>query len=249
MGFATFGPGVLILTRTDLATPLSVNVGSCNEFMLDVTGTTKQLFGQNQFPLAAARGTIKATAKAKAAVVSGIALNLFFGSSFAIGGNNYYLNEPHTPVTLTQAVNNVVAGIVDLGVTYIASGLPLQRVIAGSEAVGKYSIVPATGVYTFVVADQVAMNFNYANFAATAGKQQLQVNNQLIGSSPVFQADYYTNLNQPTAKPFSLRLFACIASKLSMGFKLEDFMMPNIDFDIFANPGGQVMNIDFPELS
>ena len=250
MSFAVFGPGVLIVTRTDTAVPVPANIGYCNELQLDLSGTTKQLYGQNQLPLVAARGTIKLTGKLKAAVVSGIALNAaFFGSTFAAGKNNYYLNEPHTPVSTTQAVTNVTGGITDLGVYYAASGLPLQRVAPGSEATGKYSVVASTGVYTFAVADEVALLFNYTNFNAAGGGQQLQVTNQIIGSAPTFQMDYYTSLSQPTAKPFSVRLFACVSSKLSMGFKLEDFMMPNLDFDIFANPAGQVMNIDFPEIS
>lgn len=250
MSFAVFGPGVLIVTRTDTPTPIPANIGYCNELQLDMSGTTKQLYGQNQLPIVAARGTIKLTGKLKAAVVSGIALNAaFFGSTFAVGKNNYYFNEAQTVLSSTKVVNNVTGGITDLGVYYASTGLPLQRVAPGSEATGKYSVASSTGTYTFAVADQVALLFNYSNFAAGGGGQQLQVVNQLIGSAPTFQMDYYTNLNQPTSKPFSVRLFACVSSKLSFGFKLEDFMMPNLDFDIFANPAGQVMNIDFPEIS
>lgn len=250
MGTATFGPGILLVTRTDLATPAAFNIGYANELSLDLTGSTKQLFGQNQFPIAAARSTIKVSGKLKAAVLSGLALNAcFFASSFTTGKDNYYFNEAHTVAAITQVVTNVTGGIVDLGVSYAASGLPLQRVAPGAEAAGKYSVVLSTGVYTFNVADEVALLFNYANFAAGGGGQQLNVINQLIGTTPTFQMDYYTNLNQPSAKPFSVRLFACVSAKLSLGWKLEDFMMPAVDFDIFANAAGQVMNLNFPDIS
>ena len=70
-----------------------------------------------------------------------------------------------------------------------------------------------------------------------------------IGQTPTFQMDYWTNLNQPTSKPFAVRLFSCVASKLQLAGKLEDFIMPELDFDVFANASGQVMNFDFPEIS
>ncbi len=247
--FAVFGPGVVIVTRTDTATPVAVNVGYANEFSLDVSGSTKGLFGQKQFALAVARGTIKVTGKIKAATLSGLAWNCtFFGQSFAAGGDSYYMNEAHTVATTTQIVTNVTGGIIDLGVTYASSGLPLQRVASGAEATGKYSVNQTTGTYTFAVGDEVALLFSYSN-AQTVTGQQLQVTNQMLGTNPTFQLDYYTSLNQPTAKPFGARLFACVADKVSLATKLEDFMMPEIDFQVFANNSGNVMNFDFPEVS
>ena len=249
MSLYSFGPGVVIVTRTDTATPFPVNIGYANEFQLSYKGSTKKLYGQSQFPLIATRGTIAASGKIKAAALSGLAWNAaFFGNSFTAGKDNYYLNEPHTPGTTTQAVTNATGGIVDLGVTYAASGLPLQRVAAGSEAAGKYSVVQSTGTYTFNVADEVALNFNYSNFSSASG-QQLNVTNQLLGVNPTFQLDYWTQLNQPAAKPFAVRAFACVASDLSLAAKLEDFIMPELSFDLFANASGQVVNMNFPEIS
>ena len=249
MTVAVFGPGIVIVTRTDTATPLAVNIGYANEFSISFKGSTKKLYGQSQFPLLATRGTIAASGKIKAAMLSGLAWNsAFFGNSFTAGKDNYYFNEAHTVATTTQVVTNATGGIVDLGVSYVSSGLPLQRVAAGSEAAGKYSVVQSTGTYTFNVADEVALNFNYSNFASASG-QQLNVTNQLLGVNPTFQLDYWTNLNQPTSKPFGVRAFACVASDLSLAAKLEDFMMPELSFDIFANASGQVVNMDFPEIS
>jgi hypothetical protein len=246
---AAFGPGIVIITRTDTATPLAVNVGYANEFSLDMAGSTKDLYGQDQYPLVSARGTVKVSGKIKAAVLSGIAWNAcFFGASFTAGRDSYYFNEQHTPSGLTQAMTNVTGGIVDLGVTYQSNGLPLQRV-ATATLPGTYSVVLSTGVYTLVAADEVALNFSYTNFSAAASGQQLQVTNQLIGTNPTFQLDYYTNLNQPASKPFGVRLFSCIADKITIASKLEDFIMPEIDFSVFANNAGQVMNMNFPEIS
>jgi hypothetical protein len=46
-----FGPGILILTRTDVANATPVNVGFCNEFSYDMTADVKELYGQNRLPL------------------------------------------------------------------------------------------------------------------------------------------------------------------------------------------------------
>ncbi len=249
MPYGAFGPGIVIVTRTDTAVPLSVNIGYAQELTFTAKGTNKRLYGQKQFPLLAARGTIQASGKIKAAMISGIAWNsTFFGNGFTAGMDNYYFDEAHTVATTTQTVTNATGGIVDLGVKYAASKLPLQRVAAGSEAAGKYSVAPTTGIYTFNAADEVALLFNYSNFSAAVG-QQLNVVNQLLGVNPVFQVDYWTNLNQPTSKPFAVRIFCCVASDLSFATKLEDFVMPELNFDIFANASDQAFNINFAEVS
>lgn len=248
MSLAAFGPGICIITRTDTATPLSINIGYAQEFSLSAKGNTKKLYGQNQYALLAARGTVAATGKIKAALISGIAWNsCFFGNSFTAGKDNYYFNEAHTVASTTQVVTNATGGIVDLGVTYVSTNIPLQRVATASLA-GTYSVAPSTGTYTFVTADEVALNFNYSNFSSSSG-QQLNVTNQLLGTNPTFQLDYWTNLNQPASKPFGVRIFAAIASDLTFASKLEDFIMPEISFDCFANASNQVFNIDFPEVS
>ncbi len=245
---AAFGPGVVIITRTDTATPLAINVGSAQEMSLEVKGNTKALYGTQQFALAVARGTVKVTGKIKAALLSGLAWNsCFFGNSFTAGYDHYYLNEAHTVASTTQAVTNATGGIVDLGVTYASNGLPLQRVATVSAA-GTYSVVQSTGVYTFNASDEVALNFNYSNFSSASG-QQLNVVNQQIGVNPTFQLDYYTNLNQPSSKPFGARLFSCVADGLTLASKLEDFIMPELSFEVFANNANQVLNFDFPEVS
>ena len=68
---AVFGPGILIVSRTDIVVPAPVNVGYAQEFSIDATASSKMLYGQNQWPLAVARGTIKGTGKFKAARFNG----------------------------------------------------------------------------------------------------------------------------------------------------------------------------------
>lgn len=245
---AAFGPGILIVQRTDIAVPAPVNIGYAQEFSIDAAGSTKELYGQNQYALIAARGTVKATGKIKAAVLSGLAWNAtFFGQSFASGGEAWNIDEAHTVAATSQQVTNHSGFAIDLGVRYAATNLPLQRVAPGSETAGSYSVSTGAGTYTFAAADETGLLFTYTNAVATG--QTLAVNNKLIGTTPTFQLDYYTNLNQPTAKPFAVRMYACIGSKLSMASKLEDFIMPELDFSFFDNGSGKVWEMIFPEAS
>ena len=251
---AAFGPGILIVTRTDIANAPAVNVGFVQEFSIDTTATNKELYGQKKFPLIVAQGTIKATGKFKAAVLSGLAWNnVMFGQSFASGGFAWNIDEaqavPATPFTVT--VTDAATFDFDLGVKYAATLLPLQRVAAGAEAAGKYSVT-ITGVnkgkYVFAAADTLAaMLITYTK--TTVAGQSLVVSNTMIGSTPTFQLDYYTNLNQPTSKPFIVRVFACVGNKLSLATKLEDFINPEFEFGLFADATDRVYTFMFPEVS
>lgn len=258
---AVFGPGILILTRTDTATPIAINIGYVQEFSIDATGTTKSLFGQNQWPLVAARGTIKGAGKFKAATISGIAANIaFYGMSSLAASTTttraWNIGSTFTTSTTvaTVAVGSSLTFDADLGVTYASGSLPFQRVSTGLEATGKYS-VGATGqpnLYTFGGTDITTaggVNIKVTYTSNTGAGQILAVTNQLIGTTPTFQADYYTNLNQPSAKPYLVRLYAAIAAKHTQAFKLEDFMIPEWDFDLFANSSGQVYDMVYPEVS
>lgn len=257
MPFAAFGPGILIATRTDITTPLAINIGYVQEFSIELAGNTKELYGQNQFPLVAARSTIKATGKFKAAEVSGLAWNNAFfgqqtptaGNGFTSGGYSWNIDSTYTigsTTALATTVTNSSLFDADLGVWYSTAGLPFQRVAGGSEAAGKYSV--AAGVYTFAAAD-TAKGIKITYTTTTSSGQSLIITNQPIGFTPTFQLDYYTSLNQPTAQPFAVRLYQAIASKLGMAFKLEDFAMPEFEFSLFANANNQVIDYVYPSVS
>lgn len=237
--FAAFGPGSLYITRTDLTNQTPYNIGFCNEFSIDLSADTKELYGQNQYPLAVARGTIKATGKAKAAMISGLALNAaFHAGTFSSGSKKLSQNEagtiPTTPFQITVA--NGATFDKDLGVVNSATGIPLQFVASGPTT-GQYALNSTTGVYTFAAADTGnTVQISYSYTVAGTGQSQT-IANQAIGVTPTFQVDYITQNNGNT---FYLRLFQAVSAKLSFGFKLTDFMMPELDFGFFANTSGNV---------
>ncbi len=241
-----FGPGSLYVTRTDIATPTPINIGFVQSFNYDEAAEQKDLYGQNQYALASARGTIKATGKAKAAVLSGLAINaLFHGDTFATRQIKMAEREagtvPGTPYQVT--VTNSATFETDLGVINATTGLPLTKV-ASSPATGQYSV--SAGVYTFASADTtVAVLITYAYTVSGSG-QKITVTNKVIGSNPTFQLDFSSSLND---KPYYVRFFCAISPKLSMAHGLTDFAMPEVDFSFYANAAGNVYQRSFPEVS
>jgi hypothetical protein len=233
-----FGPGVLWATRTDIANQTPVNVGYCNEFSTDISFETKQLYGQNQFPILAARGTAKCTGKIKAATLSGQALNaMLLGGTWTVGTQyDVYMAPsiaiPATPFTVTPTFPSSGTFSGDLGVVNAATGVPLT-LVTGTPTAGQYSIT--AGAYLFSSADHAAgisvITSSSYTYTAAPGMSQT-IANQLIGNTPTFQLDYKSILYGAT---YYLRIFNAVGSKWSMGHKLTDFAMPEYDFDFFAN--------------
>ena len=234
-----FGPGILWITRTDLANSTPVNIGYINEFTTDFSFDTKMLYGQNQYPLLAARSTAKATGKIKPATLSGVALNnMLFGGTWTTSKQYDSVTSPSTaipttPFQITPTVPGSGTWDTDLGVVNAASNQPLT-LVTGTPTAGQYKV--AAGVYTFSSADNVSaisvlISFAYSYTAAATGQSQVIANNP-IGSTPTFQLDYKSTLYGAT---YYLRLYNAIASKWTMNHKISDFVMPEYDFDFFAN--------------
>jgi hypothetical protein len=238
-----FGPGILWVTRTDIANATPTNIGFINEFSTDLSFDTKQLFGQNQYALLAARGTAKSTGKMKAATLSGQALNAVLLGGTWTAGTQYDATTtastviPATPFQVTPTVPNSGTFNSDLGVVNAATNQPLTYV-TGTPTAGQYS--QTAGVYLFSSADHVSgisvlISFSYT-YATAPGQNQV-ILNTLIGTTPTFQLDYKTTLYGAT---YYLRLFQAIGSKFALAHKITDFAMPEYDFEFFANAAQQI---------
>jgi hypothetical protein len=244
----SFGSGVLIGTRTDIANATPINFGLVQEVHIDESASIKELFGQFQHPVAIARGTIKTTGKAKVARISGLAFaSLFYGVVPVAGQLATAFGEagvvPTTPHQVTVA--NAATFVADLGPINATTGLPLIKVAAG-PATGQYSVNPTTGVYTFAAADVgLALLMNYTYTIAGTG-QKFTVTNQLLGTTPTFGATFYTTHQ---GKAVSVSIANATSSKLTFGTKLEDFVLPEFDFSCFADAAGNLMTWSFGEVS
>lgn len=242
-----FGSGILWGTPTAdangnaIANPTPVKFGVLQECSVDISFDTKTLHGQNQFPVAVGRGKGKISGSAKFAQVNGAMINsLFFGQTLSSGIVSDYNDTtgnviPTTPFTITPTVPSSGTWSTDLGVIN-SSGVPMTRV-ASAPTTGQYSV--AAGVYTFAAADTgqtVFINYQYTATSTTAKKST--VINLPMGYAPTFRIDLYTPYQ---GKSMILTLPSCIASKLALATKQDDFVIPDFGFEAFADAAGNVM--------
>ena len=236
-----FGVGNLILTRTDVANSTPVKFGVLQECQIDFDFTNKELIGQSQFPVDVARAQGKITGKAKVANILARGINdSFFGGTLTSGtaGILFANNEAHTVSSTTQAVTNAATFVADQGVYYASTGLPLTLVASGPTT-GQYSVNTSTGVYTFAVADEVALLFNYT-YTVSTGASEIAISNQLMGTSPVFSMLLATTYK---GNVFNLQLPAAISTKLSFPFKNVDYAINDFEFQAYANAAGSIATI------
>jgi len=239
----SFGAGVLIGTNT-AANSTPQNFGTLQEMSLDFSFSVKELTGSYQFPVAIARVVGKIAGKAKAATINGAILNnIFFGQTLATGSNLVAFNEVGAITTNAVTVANAATFLADLGVINSATGQALTKV-ASTPTTGQYSVVTTTGVYTFAAADSaITPLISYSYTSTTLGKK-ITISNQLLGTTPVFSAAFTTTYLGNSA---TFTLNQCTASKLNFATKLEDFVIPEFDFSVFADASGNIGTMSFSQ--
>jgi hypothetical protein len=251
-----FGAGALWGNRTDV-TGSGIGpdqFGILQDVQIDWDWTTKELWGQFQFPVDIARGQGKITGKAKFALIFGAIFgDLFFGQTPAAGQLTVSENEaatvPASPA-YTVTVANAASYIDDLGVYYAtgaSAGNRFTRVTTPSSA-GQYSVNLATGIYTFAAADASAsLLISYLYTVSSAGRK-LVLTNQFMGYTPTFKATFYTTkTTQSTPAGLALVLNACTASKLSLPTKIDDYEIQEFDFSAFADATGAIGTLSVNE--
>src|SRR5437868_1273407 len=251
-----FGAGALWGNRTDV-TGGGIGpdqFGILQDVQIDWDWTTKELWGQFQFPVDIARGQGKIAGKAKFARIFGaIYGDLFFGQTAATGQLTVSENEAATvPATspYTVAVANASGFADDLGIYYAAganAGNRFTRVTTPAAA-GQYSVNSATGIYTFAAADaNAALQVSYLYNNAISGRK-LVLANQFMGYTPTFKATFYTTkTTQGMPAGLALVLNACTASKLSLPTKTDDYEIQEFDFSAFAAPTGAIRTLSANE--
>jgi hypothetical protein len=253
MALYNFGAGALFGTPlTDafgaaIANPSPVQFGVLQDVSVDISFDTKELFGQNQFPVAVGRGKGKISGKAKFAQLNGLMVNtLFFGQTLAAGIIADVVDTigaaiPTTPFTITPTVPNAGTWANGLSVAN-ASNVPMRRV-ASAPVTGQYSV--SAGVYTFAAADVgLIVYISYQYTAASTVAQKSTIANVAMGYAPTFKCDLY---NAYSGKALMLTLNSCLATKLMLATKLDDFMISEFDFSAFADVNGNVMSYGLSE--
>lgn len=248
-----FGSGNMYVTQLQdawgnlVANPTPVPLLTLQEGSIDLSGEIKKLYGQKQIAEAVARGKLDINFKVKPARIFAAVWNtIFFGQALTPGLFTNYTDTTgqvipaSTPYTITIAPPNSGAYVKDLGVIS-ATGSPMARV-ASAPAVGQYMVNPATGVYTFASGQQgqtVFINYQYTVSGVQAGTAQTQtVRNLQMGAAPSFAVD----LTVPyLGKLTTFSAPMAISNKMSIGFKNEDFSIPEFDFSVMDNGTGNVL--------
>lgn len=238
MALRSFGSGLLFATNT-AANSTPVQFGTLQDVQLDISRSLKELYGQNQFPVAIGAAQMKITGKAKVGQVNGQLYNdLFFGGTSATGQTLLVYNEPGAipaVTTYTVTVTGSATWVEDQGVLYADTGIPFKRV-ASAPTAGQYSV--AAGVYTFAAADASKnVLISYTKTDAANG-QTLSVGNPLQGVQPTFTMIVQRSYNGVQE---AFKLWSCISSKLSLPTKMADWGITELDFSAFADSAGRVI--------
>jgi hypothetical protein len=236
-----FGSGVLYGIRNDIANATPVRFGVLQDVQIEFNAEVKTLFGQLQYPVDIARGKAKITGKAKIGLLSPLLFNnLYFGQTNVAGQKLFAYGESRTFATsvLASLVTGGVTFDTDLGPMYATTGLPLTLVSSAPTA-GQYTINTSTGTYTFNAGDTGTVLLNYTATTTASGFTMANTN-LLMGTTPKFQAVFNQTYSGNTT---TLKLFSCVASKLTFPTKMDDYVIPEIDFEAFSNSAGNVFEL------
>lgn len=244
-----FGSGIILASPQSTSgnpapNPTPLTVGVIQNVKVTFGADIKTLFGQNQWPVDSAVGkrTIKGSFEF-AQLTNELFAQLFTGDTTTAGviyaanngnGEAGTIPSPSGPYTIT--VSNSAHFVADFGVTFTLTGVPLTRVASGPTT-GQYSVVVATGVYTFAAADDalgVLINYTYSS---TTGGTTITAANHTMGYGPILALQVvfpYEGLPSPMGFNFpNVRL-----GKIDGTTKIDDYTMWSTDFEAFAGSGG-----------
>src|SRR5262245_27056516 len=167
-------------------------------------------------------------------VASGVATTALTGSGTGFTINILTVSSGANTITVAHAG----AFFQDNGVIYAATGVPLIKVSA-SPAIGQYAV--SSGVYTFNASEAgTSMLISYFYLAASGVGYDQTLMNQLMGFEPIFTLTFSTTFN---GQQLNWILWNCVSSKMTLGTKLDDFLIPEMDFAAFATAAGKVIDI------
>jgi hypothetical protein len=233
-----FGSGSVICVANGNPT----KIGTLQDIEVDISASTVELMGQNQYAEAIARGPAKIEGKAKTGKIDlKLFNNIYLGSTLDTTGFDKIIESEAASVPgsgpYTVQVTGHTGFIADLGV-YYADGT--GQLTAGTVAAGKYTVDASTGTYTFHSSDTAkALLFSYIYKPSTGNN--LLITNTAMGLNPVFALylqNGYTTVSGVTYT--NLRLYSCVASKITFPFKNSNFMVSDLDFSAFADSSGNV---------
>lgn len=227
------------------ANPTPAPFGILQDVSVDFSFNIKELSGTYAFAVAVGRGMGKIASKAKNARLSGRLMNMFFGGVKAAGQESVAQDEAAVIAAGTFTVANGANFLADLGFYNAATGIPFVRV-AAAPAVGQYTGPSGAGVYACNVGDNgINVKVSYTYAIAAVG-EKITISNPLIGVAPTFKTTLTQLFNNLRS---TLTLNANVFSKLGIATKLEDFIIPELDYSSFADAGNNIGTWSLAEAS
>ena len=259
MAIDYFGAGVLFATPTfnangsAITNPSPVQFGIVQDVTIDDEAEVKELYGANQYPVDIGRGKAKLSIKCKQAQFSATLFNsIYYGQTLTAGYNAVFADTvgaviPGTAgatsihITPTAPTGGTSVFVADLGVQD-GNGVPYTRV-ASAPTGGQYSLAGSTYTFSDVnVGSTVFINYQYSNATNPATGSILTVNNIPMGQVPVFSCQFF---NSRRTQSVWRKFPQCVATKLSMDFKNDDFVIPDFEISAFADANNVVQYWSF----
>jgi hypothetical protein len=248
-----FGSGNAVATpygAAAAANPSPMQLGVLQETNINIAVSQKELMGKNQFPVAIARTTGKVDIKFKFANNYAKLWNdLFFGAAVSAGSELGVFDALLTAAssTITVAPPNSGTFARDLGVRNATTGA--QMMLVASAPVAGKSYTRSGAVYTFAAGDAASQFYISYTYTSSSIGFKSNVTNAPMGAQPVFDLTVfnaqYANLNGSTN--VLLRFPACVAAKLGLPYKNEDWLITEFDCSAFQDTSGNIMYINADE--
>ncbi len=132
----------------------------------------------------------------------------------------------------------------------VAAGTTITTLGTGTGGTGTYNLSTSPGTiaaeattagtaYLFAAADVgLGVLIDYLYTSATGGTR-IAMSNQLMGTTPTFMGVFSANVGGKIA---TLKLNACVSNKLAIASKLEDYAIPEFDFEAMCDASGNIGN-------
>jgi hypothetical protein len=211
----------------NVANPTPLRAYVPQDQSIDFKVATKDLYGENKFPVAVAAGEMSVTGKVtmgaqNARIYADLLFNLASNTGSIVEAD-YEAGTVPGSVAYTITVANSATFTTDLGVVKASDGTVFLRV-ASSPAAGQYSV--AAGVYTFAAADANA-NVKISYLYTISSGEKLTMSNSLQGPAGAFTGIMmFPYANDQDV----LTLNNCISTDAGISTKQGDYTKPAFGF-------------------
>lgn len=203
-----------------------IKVGIVQDVSLEFKGSTKELRGGDDFPVAVAQGGKSVTGKVGFAQIDGGLIAKMLGGTSSSGRNLIAEDESHAASASVDASNKITF-IADLGV--LDKDSKRMTKVASNPQVGEYTVT--AGAYGFNAGQTGDVYLSYQYSVLTG--ETVTISQGKLGTVDTFSL----HLNEAwEGKALCLDLFAVVFPSFSLGFKNEDFATESLDFTCYARP-------------